>query len=356
MRVVAVHLLNDYSGSPKVLMQLLKGWTKKNIETHLYTCSGREGFLSDIPRVNNHFYWYRFAKNPIIRLLFLTISQLLLGLKLLFFLKKSDVLYINTVLPFGAGIVGRIRGCKVIYHIHETSIKPKILKNFLFGIVKWSATEVVYVSHFLAEQESMHKKTNVLYNVLEKNFTTTAQQNLNTEKDTKIVLMICSLKAYKGVNEFLKLAQINSQFLFKLVVNAKQNEIDEYFKEAVLPSNLMVYPTQKDTHQFYKEASILLNLSDVNQWVETFGLTILEGMAYGLPAIVPPVGGVVELIEEGKNGFLIDSKNIELLSQKINDLLTNASLYAKMSKDALEKSKFFGEDYFENESTRIISK
>ncbi len=356
MRVVAVHLLNDYSGSPKVLMQLLKGWTKKNIETHLYTCNGREGFLSDIPRVNNHFYWYRFAKNPIIRLLFLTISQLLLGLKLLFFLKKSDVLYINTVLPFGAGIVGRIRGCKVIYHIHETSIKPKILKNFLFGIVKWSATEVVYVSHFLAVQESMRKKTNVLYNVLEKNFTTTAQQNLNTEKDTKIVLMICSLKAYKGVNEFLKLAQINSQFLFKLVVNAKQNEIDEYFKEAILPSNLMVYPTQKDTHQFYKEASILLNLSDVNQWVETFGLTILEGMAYGLPAIVPPVGGVVELIEEGKNGFLIDSKNIELLSQKINDLLTNASLYAKMSKDALEKSKFFGEDYFENESTRIISK
>ncbi len=356
MRVVAVHLLNDYSGSPKVLMQLLKGWTKKNIETHLYTCSGREGFLSDIPKVNNHFYWYRFAKNPIIRLLFLTISQLLLGLKLLFFLKKSDVLYINTVLPFGAGIVGRIRGCKVIYHIHETSVKPKILKNFLFGIVKWSATEVVYVSHFLAEQESMHKKTNVLYNVLEKNFTTTAQQNLHTDKDTKIVLMICSLKAYKGVNEFLKLAQINSKFLFKLVVNAKQNEIDEFFIEAVLPHNFMVYPTQKDTHQFYKEASILLNLSDVNQWVETFGLTILEGMAYGLPAIVPPVGGVVELIEEGKNGFLIDSKNIELLSQRINDLLTNTTLYAKMSKDAIEKSKFFGEDYFENESTRIISK
>jgi glycosyltransferase involved in cell wall biosynthesis len=191
---------------------------------------------------------------------------------------------------------------------------------------------------------------------LEKNFATIAQQNLNTEKETKIVLMICSLKAYKGVNEFLTLAQINSQFLFKLVVNAKQNEIDEYFKEAVLPSNLMVFPTQKDTHQFYKEASILLNLSDVNQWVETFGLTILEGMAYGLPAIVPPVGGVVELIEECKNGFLIDSKNIELLSQKINDLLTNTILYAKMSKDALEKSKFFGEDYFENESTRIISK
>jgi glycosyltransferase involved in cell wall biosynthesis len=356
MRVIAVHLLNDYSGSPKVLMQLLKGWTKKNIETHLYTCSGRDGFLSDIPKVNNHFYWYRFAKNPVIRLLFLTLSQLFLGLKLLFFLKKSDVLYINTVLPFGAGIVGKIRGCKVIYHIHETSIKPKILKKFLFGIVKWTATEVVYVSHFLAEQEFMDNTKNVLYNVLEKDFVNKAQQNLNKEKNSKIVLMICSLKAYKGVNEFLKLAQINPQFTFKLVVNANQNEIDEYFKNEVLPSNLILYPTQKDTHQFYQEASLLLNLSDVNLWVETFGLTILEGMAYGLPAIVPPVGGVVELIEDGKNGYLIDSKKVALVSEKINELLTNATLYNKMSKDALEKSKFFGEDYFENESTRIISK
>jgi glycosyltransferase involved in cell wall biosynthesis len=356
MRVIAIHLLNDYSGSPKVLMQLLKGWTKKNIETHLFTCGGREGFLSDIPNVNNHFYWYRFAKNPIIRLVFLTLSQLFLGLKLLLFLKKSDILYINTVLPFGAGIIGKIRGCKVIYHIHETSIKPKILKKFLFGIVKWSATEVVYVSNFLALQEPINSVKNVLYNVLEKSFVKQAQQNKSKEKNTKIVLMICSLKAYKGVNEFLKLAQMNPQFTFKLVVNAAQIEIDDYFKNENIPTNLLLYPTQKDIHKFYQEASILLNLSDVTQWLETFGLTILEGMAYGLPAIVPPVGGVVELINEGENGYLIDSKNTELLSEKINKLLTNATLYDKMSNDALEKSKFFGEDYFENEAARIISK
>jgi hypothetical protein len=55
MRVIAIHLLNDYSGSPKVLMQLLKGWTKNEFETHLFTCGGREGFLSDIPKVHNHF-------------------------------------------------------------------------------------------------------------------------------------------------------------------------------------------------------------------------------------------------------------------------------------------------------------
>jgi glycosyltransferase involved in cell wall biosynthesis len=311
--------------------------------------------LSDIPKVNNHFYWYKFAKNPFVRLAFLTISQLILGFKLFFFLKNTDVLYVNTVLPFGAGIIGKIKGCKVIYHIHETSMKPLILKKFLFAIASWSATEVVYVSNFLANQEPTKNNKSVLYNVLEKKIVKQANLNFTKEKLEKIVLMICSLKAYKGVNEFLKLAQLNPKFIFKLVVNASQIEIDEYFKNDIIPSNLVVYPTQKDTHPFYKEASILVNLSDINQWVETFGLTVLEGMAYGLPTIVPPVGGVVELVDEGKNGYLIDSKNCALISEKLNNLFSNPTLYNSMSKKAIEKSKFFGEDYFENESMRILS-
>ncbi|WP_395051717.1 glycosyltransferase family 4 protein [Flavobacterium sp.] len=355
MRVIAIHLLNDYSGSPKVLMQLLKGWTKNNIEAHLYTCGGREGFLSNIPKVEHHFYWYRFMENKFLRLLFLFASQFLLALQLLFILKKDDIVYVNTVLPFGAGIIGKIRGCKVIYHIHETSMKPKILKQFLFGVVKWSATEVVYVSNFLAAQEPLDIRKSVLYNVLEESFVQQSRLHLNTKKDTKIVLMICSLKAYKGVNEFVKLAKMNSEFTFKLVVNASQTEIEEYFKNEILPSNLILYPTQKNTHPFYQEASVVLNLSDTKLWVETFGLTVLEAMAYGLPTIVPPVGGVVELVEEGENGFLIGSKNVNLISEKLNLILQNETIYHQMSEDALKKSKFFGEDYFENESIRILS-
>lgn len=355
MKVIAVHLLNDYSGSPKVLKQLLMVWTKKNINTELYVCGGKQGFLTDIPKVTTHHYWYRFAKNPLLRFLFLMSSQLILLIKLLFKLKKTDILYINTVLPFGAAIAGKIIGCKIMYHIHETSMKPKILKLFLFGIVKWSASEVVYVSNFLANQEPLKIKTTVIYNVLEKDFLKRCNNIKPSPKDNKIVLMICSLKAYKGVNEFLQLAHLNQKYTFKLVVNASENEIINYFKMEVLPENLIIYPTQKDTHRFYKEASIVLNLSNPRVWIETFGLTILEAMAYGLPTIVPPVGGVVELVKEGKNGFLIDSKNIPLLSKKLNEVLQNTALYQKMSGKAIEYSRFFCEDYFENESTRILS-
>lgn len=354
MRIIAVHLLNNYSGSPKVLMQLLKGWTKNNIETHLYTCGGT-GFLTDISGVINHFYWYRFAKNPIIRLFCLGISQLFLSIKLVFLLTKKDVLYINTVLPFGAGIIGKIIGCKVIYHLHETGMKPKILNTFLFGVVQYCATDVVYVSNFLAKQENLKINKSILYNVIENDFRKKAEIHLNEKKEAKLILMISSMKVYKGINQFVKLARINPKYHFKLVLNATSIEIADHFKKEILPTNLVICPTQKEVHQLYQEASIVLNLTMTKLCTETFGLTILEAMTYGLPTIVPPVGGVTELVENQENGFLIDSQELDLISIKIAELLDNPLLYQKMSLSAITKSRFFDEDYFEKESIRIVS-
>lgn len=354
-RIVAIHLLNDYSGSPKVLMQLLKAWTKNGIETHLFTSAGRKGFLSDIPLVENHTFWYRFSANPLMRTFCFFLSQFFLMLKLLFFLKKNDLVYINTVLPFSAAIAGKLRGCKVIYHIHETSVKPKILKNFLFGIVKISANKVVYVSEFLMKQETLIQNQVLLYNVLERDFAEKADQFQKKENSEKVVLMICSLKIYKGVNEFFALAEKNPQFIFKLIVNASEKEIAEFFNKKEIPQNLKIYPTQTDTHPFYREASIILNLSHTDLWVETFGLTILEGMRYRLPAIVPPVGGVTELVQDGENGFLINSKNIDEVSEKLNYILNNQSVYEKFSNTSYQKSLLFSEEYFEKEAVQIVS-
>lgn len=354
-RIVAIHLLNDYSGSPKVLMQLLKAWTKNGIDAHLFTSGSRSGFLSDIPMVKNHFFWYQFSPNALVRIFNFFLSQIILMIRLLIFLEKQDILYINTVLPFGAAIAGKIKGCKIIYHIHETSVKPKIFKSFLFGIAKISADKIVFVSDYLLKKESLINNQVLLYNVLESDFTDQADQFQYPEKPVPIVLMICSLKTYKGVDEFLILAKKNQNCIFKLVVNATEKEINEYFKKVKIPDNLKIYPTQTDTHPFYREASIIVNLSHPDLWVETFGLTILEGMRYRLPAIVPPVGGVTELVKDGKNGFLIDSKNTTELSIKIAYILSNPDVYQLLSEAAYQKSLLFSEAYFEKESLAIIS-
>lgn len=357
-RIVAIHLLNDYSGSPKVLMQLLKTWTRENIEAHLFTSGGSKGFLSDLPEVTRHLIWYRFSHNLLIKICNFFVSQLFLMIKLLFFLRKKDTIYINTVLPFGAAVAGKLRGCKIIYHIHETSVKPRIFKNFLFGIAKLTASKGVFVSDYLMKKQPLVKNQVLLYNVLEREFAEKADQSYSRTAQAKaepIILMICSLKSYKGIDEFVKLAEINSTYIFKLVLNASEKEINAYFKDKRIPDHLKIYPTQTDTHTFYREASIIVNLSRPDHWVETFGLTILEGMRYGLPAIVPPVGGITELVNDNKNGFLINSADIYDLSGKIHYLMCNEEVYQSFSESAYEKSLLFSEDYFEETCVQIIS-
>ena len=347
MRIFAFHLLNDYSGSPKVLSQLLKGWTKNELDVHMVTCSGREGFLSNIKGINYHYYTYKFAQNPYIRLINLTWSQKMLFWKMLFKVKKTDIIYINTVLPFGAAFLGKTKGCRTIYHVHETTVKPPILKKFLFGIVKWAATDVIYVSNYLAKQEPIQNaKSHTLFNALEDDFFNEAKQHRTTKTVLKNALLVCSLKDYKGVNEFVELSKRNTTNEFRLIVNATQQEIDVYFNDSKLPNNLEILPVQTNLHPHYNWADLILNLSRPDGWTETFGLTIIEGMAYGLPAIVPTVGGITELVDEGENGFQVDSREIELLDIKFKSLVNNPEKYVKMHQKALIKVEQFQEKRF----------
>jgi len=356
MKIYAFHLLNDYSGSPKVLMQLMKSWVKNDFEVHMVTSSGRKGFLSNIGGVNYHYFWYKWAANPYVRLFNLMLSQFILLSTLLFKITKKDIIYINTVLPFGAAFLGKLKGSRIIYHIHETTVKPPIFKKFLFGVAKRWATDVIYVSKFLSEQEPFNEnRTYILHNAIELEFLKEASKKREVKTNTSKVLMVCSLKEYKGVNEFFELAKSNSKYSFRLVLNSSRQEIDAYFSGLIRPNNLEIYDTQTNLHPFYQWADIMLNLSKPDGWVETFGLTIIEAMAYGIPAIVPPVGGIVELVEENKNGFLVDSRNAKLLNEKLNQLLNNQDIYERMATYSLEKIHSFREDVFVQNNLKILN-
>ncbi|MCC5916109.1 MAG: glycosyltransferase family 4 protein [Cryomorphaceae bacterium] len=343
-RIIAAHLLNDFSGSPKVLSQLLRALPHHGFEVHLFTSGHQKGFLSDLEGIETHGHWYVFANNPWIRLVNFTISQLLLFFRLLFFLRKSDVVYVNTVLPFGAAWAGKLRGCRVIYHIHESTVKPKLLKWWLFFTVEITAMDIINVSRFV--EESHHTncvKNHLVYNAIEDVFLQKARKN-KREGFSGNILMVCSLKKYKGVFEFVKLAKNNPDKNFRLVINANQIEIDSFFNDTKFSDNLTVYSAQSDLHPFYSWADVIVNLSRSDGWIETFGLTIIEGMAYGLPAIVPPVGGILEVIEEGKTGFAVDSRKTADLQQALLNICGRQ--YSNLSKAALERVEIFSESNF----------
>lgn len=354
MKIFAFHLLNDYSGSPKVLMQLVKGWVSKGVETTVVTSAGRSGFLSNIEGVRYNYFTYRFAANPWIRLIRLTYSQLLLFISMFRVVTSKDIIYINTVLPFGAALLGKVKGCRVIYHIHETSMKPAILKKFLFGIARWAAHDVIYVSHYQAYlEQTRFKSVHVLYNAIENTFLDQAQANRKQALVARNILMVCSLKDYKGVHEFVSLAELHPTARFKLVVNATETMIENFFTNT-LPSNLIIHATQTNLHPFYSWADVIVNLSRPDGWIETFGLTILEGMAYALPAIVPPVGGITELVTDGVNGFQADSRNISEVTAKLTLLEQDPAIYQGMCSSAAREIGKYSEEAFIKASMRLL--
>ncbi len=58
---------------------------------------------------------------------------------------------------------------------------------------------------------------------------------------------------------------------------------------------------------------------------EAFGLAALEGMACGVPVIATKVGGVPEVVEDGKCGFLLPVGDIEGMAEAALTLLTDAN-------------------------------
>ena len=77
-------------------------------------------------------------------------------------------------------------------------------------------------------------------------------------------------------------------------------------------------------------------------------------MAYGLPAIVPPVGGILELIKDGVTGFSVDSRDYKKLNMKLMELMDNPTLYKNCSNEALKRLNLFKEQTMLQEINSII--
>src|SRR5436309_1145750 len=63
---------------------------------------------------------------------------------------------------------------------------------------------------------------------------------------------------------------------------------------------------------------------------EPFGIVLLEAMAAGLPIIASRVGGIPDVIEDGRTGILVEPRNVQALADAIDSLVADPSLRMKM--------------------------
>lgn len=341
-KIVFITFLNDFSGSPNVLSVVAKQFIKRNYDVEIIT-NKSEGFLSDIIGAKYNYVNYKWSKNNISVLLYWIFVQIELFFKILFFKRKNTVFYINTITPIGASWACKITGKKMVYQVHENMQQDK----FFYKIYRWTYkhcnVKSIFVSKYLESLSVNCRHSKIIYNSLDPAFSDTAKKYLLTENVKKDkILIVASLRRFKGVYEFIELAKCLPEYQFVMVLNASEQEVRAFSTETNAPLNVEIHAVQKNLHPFYQQTKLLLSLSHPNEWVETFGLTILEAMVYGIPAIVPNVGGPVELVEDGVNGFSIDPMNGALLVEKVKLLMSDEKVYMNFSAKALEKSSYFG--------------
>lgn len=120
--------------------------------------------------------------------------------------------------------------------------------------------------------------------------------------------------------------------------------------------NLQIISRQNDVTPFYNEASIVLNLSDKQRFVETFGLTALEAMSAGLPVIVPTEGGIAEMVEDGANGYKLDVQDLDRIDCMIEEIFQDKDHYIRMANEANQVSLGFKESVMIEKILTILNR
>ncbi|MFM7682705.1 MAG: glycosyltransferase [Bacteroidota bacterium] len=138
----------------------------------------------------------------------------------------------------------------------------------------------------------------------------------------------------------------NHQFLLDCIFNLKNRgfqfhlsivgegetrpQLEQKINDLELHSEVTLAGVKDNVEEFLWQSDLYVH----SALAEGFGLTLIEAMASGLPVITIDGGGNRDLIEEGKNGFLIEKENVNLFVEKILELKNNPALYQNMSQYA----------------------
>jgi glycosyltransferase involved in cell wall biosynthesis len=74
---------------------------------------------------------------------------------------------------------------------------------------------------------------------------------------------------------------------------------------------------------------------------EGFGITYLEGMAHGLPALASRAGGASEIVTHGESGYLFDPGDFRGLAAVLHRLINDREELLRVSLAALRRFEKF---------------
>ena len=118
---------------------------------------------------------------------------------------------------------------------------------------------------------------------------------------------------------------------------------------ADIDKNIIFVDYASETEKYYAASDIFA----LPTFFDPFANVTLEAMASGIPVITTRKNGASEIIEDGKDGFVINSPlEIDAIAEKIRALL-NSKMRNEMGNMAREKSKGFTWERMAEETLKV---
>lgn len=159
----------------------------------------------------------------------------------------------------------------------------------------------------------------------------------------KLVIYVGRLDKEKGIEYLIRAAKQISAEIFILGSGDYRKDLEKLVKELKLKNvHFVGYFGQEyiaELREFYQRADVVVVPSTVK---EALGLVILEAMACSTPVVASRIGGIPNIVKEGKTGFLTNPRSSKEIAEKVNRILNNNKLRIVMG----ERCRKFVEERF----------
>ncbi|MFV1917247.1 MAG: glycosyltransferase family 4 protein [Patescibacteria group bacterium] len=257
---------------------------------------------------------------------------------------KADIIHSHDWLTFPAGIAAKtVLKKPLVAHVHSTEFdrtgghfpNPAVYKIEKNGLIK--ADKVISVSNFtkniLVDKYGIsHDKVDVIHNGVDKFTPKDLPPALAPLKDMgyKIVLYLGRITLHKGPEYFLRAAKRVSEYepkvIFVVVGDGDMQEqmMNEAANLGILDKVIFTGFLRGDEKDRIYQSADLYVLPSVS---EPFGITPLEAIANGTPAIVSKQSGVSEVLN---HVLKVDFWDTEDMANKIIGVLEYPSLVSDL--------------------------
>ena len=323
---------SEIGGTEKMILTIAKN-IDKNLFDFVFFCIKGEGkFTEKLRKLNYKVYVLNLKKDP------------LSFIKLFTHIKREKIDILQSFL-FVANIIGRIYGkilkIKLIISSQRSTdewrkwyhwLIERITKNFVDIYISnsYTAKDVL-----IKKAKIPRKKIKVIYNGIE-----IPEKIEKLKKDYIAIGTIGNLRKAKGHFNLIKAAKIvvekykNVKF-YIIGEGELKEEILKMIKEEKLENFFILTGYVEDVYSYLKIFDVFVLPS---LW-EGCPVSLLESMGYGIASITTDVGDVPYIIENGKDGFIVEKNDYLKLSEKIIYLIENEEERKKIGEKAREKIK-----------------